>query len=494
MLLIGLSGCLKTQIKETDVDVSLTKDSDPVKEALALVPGVSNVQISTSADGQKAYFFCFNQALDHSNPAAGTFPQRVSLRYAGEDKPVVLNTQGYSMGDDADGLEPVHLAQALGASIVEVEHRYFGKSNPEDPALLAYQYLYTEQAAEDLHAIVQMFKGSLFKTNKWIATGLSKSGITAALQAYYSDKKGWKDIDVFVPFGAPFLTELFDRRMGDFLWEKAGSNYPAGSVEAAAYERLRRFPAAISGREELRKTCIQMFQLSYNEEAQMLVREFGADEKVLTCGVLRAYFELLSLKWSYLPFTYWAPMVPDPETDDVTQILSFIFMDVQGMLRSLRAGDQTKSGYRDNKIIYHLDKSTQLVYYIQGCRELGLHTFNYAGVDGSYITADYAASVARSLDFASRYGRYASQWDGGALMSAVRAWVKTQSAEEIIFVYGTNDPWSCGAVEMDADANPHVSYIWNTGGGHYNYILYPLFFQEAASVAVVNAVKAVLGR
>jgi hypothetical protein len=42
------------------------------------------------------YLVWFEQPLDHNNPGAGTFKQRVWLSHKDETSPVVMVTEGYS--------------------------------------------------------------------------------------------------------------------------------------------------------------------------------------------------------------------------------------------------------------------------------------------------------------------------------------------------------------------------------------------------------------
>lgn len=479
LLVVCLSGCIN-KIEETANKRPTNKSTDQIKQILSIIPGVTNVKISSSADLGTAYFFNYAQAIDHANPAAGTFNQRVSVIYKDKDKPVVLHTQGYFMGNDISTLQPQDLSTLLEANVVEIEHRYFGASCPEGTDNLDFTYLYTEQAAEDIHAIVTTLKESLFKENKWVATGVSKGGITTTLQAYYSEKKGWKDIDLYIPFCAPFLTSLQDPSVGNYLWNMCP-------------DILRRYPAAITGNDELRNLCLRIFHTECPDEYGFILAEYGPDEKAAACGAVWMFFENLFEKFSYVPYSLWANLVPDPQTAPVQDVAQFTFIKTDAFYKAIieAMSGETKSGYEDFRLreMTH-NRNSILPYYVQGCRELGLYCYNFSGVDGTYVTATEAAAAGYLLDNSSRYSMYADKWDGGALMTDVRNWVSTESSASIIFVYGGLDPWTGGGVDpASVKSNPHVKYILNETGIHSSAFLNPTYYSEAATKAITDAVN-----
>ena len=497
MLLAILGACVEIKMEESFNPYPTTLPTDSLKEAIARLPGVTNVTTNTDGDGRKTIFFSFRQAVDHNDPSAGTFLQRVGIRYAGEDNTVVLNTQGYDIEEAPVSVADIDLADTLHANIVEIEHRYFGKSLPETLTSLEFNYLYTEQAAEDIHTIVKLLKDNLFKTGKWVSTGCSKGGISTVLQAYYSEKKGWKDIDLYVPFCAPFMTELYDRSFGDYVLNTCGNDYPDGSPEAIARERLRRYPAAISGNKDLREACLRSFHYICPDVYELLLNEYGPDEKAATCGAEWCFAKNSSDFWCYLPISLWAPLVPDPDTDAPDLVAGFVFTTVEELYSHIKTSQtQTKGGYNDNELVNQINKNDSHVnYVVQGCRELGLMSFNYSAVDGTYLTEEYAQTVTKLLDDAGRFEKYNGQWDGGALMKDVKAWVETQSSAEMVFVYGANDPWTSGSVNpVAAASNPHVTYILNSNGIHSYRILNRASYDESTCTSILNAVKAVIGK
>ena len=183
---------------------------------LKAIPGAEVVKKDTSVFNE-FYILMLPQAVDHNNPKGPSFRQRIFVGHVGFGKPTVMQTEGYDAGWVSSGTmsEPTKL---LGANQLYVEHRYFGASipNPVD-----WKYLTAEQDAGDYHYIRAVF-GKLY-TGKWIATGVSKGGQTAlCYRAYYPN-----DVDVTVAYVAPINFAVEDRRlnarikkMGDAVCQK----------------------------------------------------------------------------------------------------------------------------------------------------------------------------------------------------------------------------------------------------------------------------------
>ena len=60
-------------------------------------------------------------------------------------------------------------------------------------------------------------KALITGNGKWLSTGVSKNGMTTAQYAYYDEQNGWNDIDVYVPFVAPFPPQEYDLRIGTYM-------------------------------------------------------------------------------------------------------------------------------------------------------------------------------------------------------------------------------------------------------------------------------------
>jgi hypothetical protein len=204
-------------------------DSELLRKIRSL-PGVVEVQ-GARFDGKQfkeAYEVMVEQPLDHQNPGADKFRQRLFVSHAGYDKPVVLVTEGYA----AYGNRAGELTRLLGANQINVEHRFFGKSVPPE---MKWAFLTVKQSADDLHAIVTALK-TLY-SGKWISTGVSKGGQTALFyKCFYPD-----DVDATVPNSAPINVAQEDPRLYRFL-ETAG--------DEATRARIRDYQRALFKRED----------------------------------------------------------------------------------------------------------------------------------------------------------------------------------------------------------------------------------------------------
>jgi hypothetical protein len=227
----------------------------PLLARIRALPGVVEAG-ATRFDGAlfgEAYEVLIEQPLDHANPAGGKFRQRFFLCHASFDKPVLLETEGYA----ARGARAGELVRLLGANLVVVEHRFFGRSVPSE---MRWEYLTVRQSADDLHAIVSALK-TLYP-GKWVSSGTSKGGQTALF--YKSLYPG--DVDACIPYSAPINIAQEDPRLYEFL-RRVG--------DEAARERITEYQIAMFDREA---------------EILPLVRELAAKRKwEFSMGLAEAY-------------------------------------------------------------------------------------------------------------------------------------------------------------------------------------------------------------
>lgn len=80
-------------------------------------------------------------------------------------------------------------------------------------------------------------------------------------------------------------------------------------------------------------------------------------------------------------------------------------------------------------------------------------------------------------------------------MTAFRQWVYTESSQKIVFVYGSNDPWTGGAIDAAAaEANPNIALIVDPGGFHTDYFLNPDYFAKESSQQIQTSITSFLGK
>lgn len=502
-----------------------TETSDDIITALKTIPEISGIEIGTETvygenpetkdieeTKDKVYNFNFTQPIDHYNPNAGFFTQRVRLIFKGFDKNVVLHTHGYNFNEEYVEYDP--LATQLDANQINVEHRYFGESLPENFEDSRMTYLDADQEAHDLHNIVSTLRKSLFSKGKWASTGVSKDGITTALQAYYSDKYNWRDIDVYVPFCAPFLPgttysdgsfSCMDRTPGVYLYKNCGNGYEAGTAEAKGYESLKKIPYYICTNEKIRKAAIEVaYKISpddyrrildqYNQKSEYST---GNQEKDLAAYAIYMYFERLFDKFSYVNYYSWASLVPDADyvasdnatTQDINKFKDFISWsasELRTQISSTRASS-TDDIYWD--VLQFRRRYDMAPYYIQGFKELGIADNDYSSVDGTFLTAEQCFNVNYLFTQQNQYeGAYPQ--DRGKLMTDFLSWVEKETTMPIIFVYAYNDPWTGGGVTSDrVTLGPMVVSVVDGIAVHNDFFHNRGSYLQSSEDAIVGALN-----
>lgn len=164
-----------------------------VQEDAASKSALSVMQIA----GASSTCEWFEQPIDHKNASLGTWQQLYCVNpqwWAGPGSPVVIMTPGeepittaINSGRGYTYLDNTTMsgayAQALGAAVVVLEHRYFGGSSPFDGFdSQTLQYLTMEQAAADVVNFAQNVafpfdkeKTSVASKTPWIYWGASYS-------------------------------------------------------------------------------------------------------------------------------------------------------------------------------------------------------------------------------------------------------------------------------------------------------------------------------
>ena len=224
----------------------------------------------------------------------------------GYDKPVLLETEGYSTRGGGGG----ELQSMLGGNVVTVEHRYFGNSIPSP---LDWQYLTVKNAADDMHVIVSALK--TIYSGKWISSGASKGGQTALFyKCYYPD-----DVDATVAYVAPINVTQEDPRINHFI-ETVG--------DAATRQKIKELQIALFKREDEILPFVKKFADSKNWTESM--------------GLSEAY-EYGVLEYPYYFWQYGQTVTNIPPADSSAEALAKYYNKV-GTLRYY--ADQGKRQFR----------------------------------------------------------------------------------------------------------------------------------------------------
>lgn len=144
--------------------------------------------------------YFFDQLIDHTNPALGTFKQRYFFSdtyWNGQGAPIIVTTPGEQSADgfdtDLTGSSMQNaMMQILGAAGIVLEHRYWGQSSPYPELTTAnLQFLTVDQAIEDYKYFAETVQLPWNATTSnpdsvpWINLGCSYSGL---LTAYTQEK------------------------------------------------------------------------------------------------------------------------------------------------------------------------------------------------------------------------------------------------------------------------------------------------------------------
>jgi hypothetical protein len=194
------------------------------EESLNQISIIDYEKRSSQFPGYSYYYLSVEQPIDHTNLSLGTFNQRVRILLQNTKLPVVFITNGYGLRAEQN-LELHELTKKLNANQIEVEHRYFGESKPEE---IDWSTLTIKQAATDHHKLIKKLKPLI--TGEWISTGTSKGGMTASYHRRFYPN----DLSGTVAYVAPLSLDLWDER---FMHYSLSSINPSSIEKYKSYQR-----------------------------------------------------------------------------------------------------------------------------------------------------------------------------------------------------------------------------------------------------------------
>ncbi|OIQ29330.1 MAG: hypothetical protein BM564_06430 [Bacteroidetes bacterium MedPE-SWsnd-G2] len=358
--------------------------SESLEQLLFELPDVSFKQLDSNIDNATLYELRIKQPIDHNDTSKGYFHQRVYLTHKNYNSPTVIITQGYNIRSP----RLQEISYVLDANQIEVEHRYFGESMPEN---LDYNYLNLEQATADLHHINTLFK-RIYKDNKWVSSGISKGGATTIFYRYFYPE----DVDVSVPYVAPINVEYEDKRLYKFL-DNVGSKQCRKDIEAFQKRVLKS-----------RVDILPLLEF-YSLGAGATYNYLGFEEA----------FEYAVLEY---PFSFWqygadCNAIPDKNASasENTKYLNAI-SDITFF------GDDLISAYGS--------------HYYQSATEMG-----YYGYETKPFKNLLKALPTDSNPHATFMPNKMKAAFNGDLLDEVNAWLKTD-ANKMIYIYGSIDTWT----------------------------------------------------
>ena len=381
-----------------------------ILDELRAIPGMTATEQSTMLPGYRFFLLEYEQPVDHHDPASPKFVQRMTLLHHDYAAPMVVYNSGYFVSTRGSRTQ---IAQLTNANQLSMEYRFFTPSRPE-PA--DWTKLTIEQAASDQHQITQVLKQRLYP-GKWLTTGASKGGMTSLFhRRFYPD-----DADGTVAYVAPF-------------------DYPDDEVQSAT-NRYMVFLDNVGTDPTCRQKLkdFQNLALARRDAMKTRMRQVATFTQIL--GEDRA----LEFAVEELPFIFWqyggqsrCTTIPASSANDDT-----VFKFLDDTIDMASYGDTDLTAY----LPYYHQSATQLGYPIDD--ESYLVGLLYPGADtaNAYIPANIPTPP----------------YDGGAAMRDVQSWIAS-SGQHLMLIYGQNDPWSAGAVDLGA-ATDSFKYI-APGGNH----------------------------
>ncbi|MFD9562295.1 S28 family serine protease [Streptomyces sp. NPDC059994] len=380
-----------------------------IKDRILAIPGMSLIE-EKPYPGYRYFVLGFTQQVDHHNPAAGTFQQRITLLHKDTGRPTVMYTSGYNVSTNPSRSEPT---QIVDGNQVSVEYRYF---TPSRPAPADWNKLDIWQAASDQHSIFEALKPVYSKN--WLTTGGSKGGMTAT---YY--KRFYpKDMDGVVAYVAPNDVVNDEDSAYDRFFRNVGTKECRDKLEAVQREALvRRKP----------------LELKYAEYAKANGYTFT------TTGSLDRSYEavVLDYVWAFWQYSLLSDCGTIPADarhatdqaiwDTVDTISGFSFYTDQGL-------------------------EPYTPYYYQAGTQLGSPTIEQPWLGG---LSRYGYQPPRHFVPRSIPMRFHP-----AAMPQVDTWVR-HHADHMLYVYGQNDPW--GAERFRLGAGTRDSYVFTVAGGNH---------------------------
>jgi hypothetical protein len=382
-----------------------------LKRKLKRIPGVVSVEeIPNKSFFQKKYVVMFEQPIDHSNPKAGTFQQRLFVFHNGFDVPVVFTTEGYAADYASRPEYTDEIADYFKCTQIVAEHRYFGKSMPGKGG---WEPLTAENAAADHHRIVQAFKK--FYTGKWVATGISKGGTTALIfRTLYPD-----DVDVTVPYVAPLNFGVEDGRHESFI---------ATTGTGESREGIRRLQAEVLLRRD------KMIPLLDN-----YVTKSGLTYKISLDELLD--FLVLEYSFSFYQWGWSADVIPEATASDEAIFMHLVLVSSPDYFAI--------ESYKDF-----------LPFFIQAARQLGYYGYDmHLFVELMKIQSTQGYLQRIFLPDSVHYSFDVS------LSNKVQQFLFDQDPK-MIFIYGDWDPWFASAVLFDQREKKNMLKMVLKGGCH----------------------------
>ena len=362
-------------------------------DRLNALPGVVAREISPNGGYPRAFELDITQPVDHDNPDGPTFTQRAYLSHVDTLIPMVFAPSGYA----ASRTSGQELAGILQSNCLNVTHRYFRYSRPEPTD---WELLRVRQSAADHHRIVTLLKQVY--PRQWISTGASKSGETVLFHRRWYPE----DVDATVAYVAPLLFSADDPRFMPYVRSR-------GTEEGR--EKIHGFQRMLL---ERRESLLPVFGQWFEDRGYSMSIPLGPTFES----------EVRSYEWGF-----WQrhivdyDSIPGPEATD-QEVIDHLAT----VVRLWGASDEGREYYQ--------------AYVYQAYTEIGYPETEYGYLEDlfayGYLDVKEEYDFPADLEFTYR----------SETIPDVLNWLQTQG-NEIIYIYGSVDPWTAGAVELTGQTN-----------------------------------------
>lgn len=517
----------------TDDNINPTTPEEPgepeevvktASEVLKEIEGVSDIKEEKDEDGNSVTSFYFKQPIDHKNPAAGTFVQYCVLHYKGSKHTTVMHTHGYSITTSKNvKVRQLELAKILDANYLAVEHRYYYRStiglSEEDTnkgissnkvKADYWKYNTAEQSTADLHNIVTTLKKSGYFDGKWVSSGVSKNGILTALYAYFYPN----DMDVYVPFCAPFCDGAETTGIGKWLTNESGGK----GLQKAVWDVLNR----ITTDDKLRDELANLYKEEHGNDAK--IQKYSTATAML--ALTYDYMANMFYKFCYRPTDEWDGVIPN-ENSSAELYYGFITLGKTKYwerLKNLRQlwddeelkgdddyEDEIDDDYEDEED-WDFDEDDDpmssrraasswtlkfngflnTIYFVHAAKELGYFLYDWTILPENHLS-DSNIKWLKNKQTITRYNKwYDVKYDDGKMMRGFLDFVKNNRNKDkckMLFVYGGNDPWTGAAIPDPDKDDPCVKKYVVPNGTHNAFLTNPEYYRPEDKDYIVNTVK-----
>lgn len=425
------------EVPEISVEPSEPEKTLTLQDVLGAISAISDTTWMMEEEGTNIYACTFRQPLDQFAESPYHLRQRVVIHFVSFDAPTVLMCSGYSLL-----YERCDVSRILKANQIEVEYRYHGQSIPDGHYPdVQWSYLDSRQASADLHAIYEAFK-PYFK-GKWLSSGVSKGGVTTALYALFHPG----DMDLYIPFAAPFFTSLEDERIGHWI-----NN---GVATAEAREQMIQFTRMALRRKEGISKVLPLVSELYQ----------GYNEGELVRFMPYLIFSTFLNRLAYETLNLWLKQIPTEQATDA-QLAAFILGD-----------DQWKQQETLMKLKSLLTKSlveeiSDNPYYPQALKELGFYRMDltpYAEELAEGLLTKEDALFWPYIGTTREQELLLPKYSNEMTLRFLNEFLPSTTCK-MIFVYGQNDYWTGAAIE-EYPNNPNIQRFIVPDVNHSDYVL-----------------------